>query len=610
MPTCKDHAIEIPICDGDNLDGEAAEGEATANLRLKSLINDDSWQQFVAHKDAEAFSRVVRAYHGLVYSVCRRVLGPRGDDIEDAVQETFCKLAANSQEIKTNFSGWLYSCALNSARSAVRQRVRRQQREANWSTENELIETETRPELASDLDDALQALDEVDRILIVEHFLVGRSQTELAAQMQITPSAVNKRLSRSLDKLRLRLTQVGLTMSTSALHGSLGASSAEAALTNQAASQIASNAFATTFMTSSIGSYFLPSTKRLTAKVCLISGAILAVVAGLALVFVNSQARSILQVPQDTLAPTDAVDDKSNHQTAMIRARFLDSQTLQPLEGVRFSLDHVPTLFGLSDREGMVEIASVPMGRQRFVIDLDGYARWWTDAAPDGVGKRRMNEHGWQRNFDPLRIEVTADIDPLDFYMERAATVSGRVVDPDGRPVVFATVAPVLSGTGNSITGDTRFSAATYGNGEFTVSLPASGETTYNLAAHVAEEKWANGVSRPFATQPGEVVEGIEITLTQPATIRGRIVDGEGRPVAEADVFAHRADGLGHRYFDPQAKTDQQGKFVLRRVEPGLIVVNQSYFLSPKSLASRRASQTVTAIASETTSEVELIYTE
>lgn len=614
MPFSRDHATESPLRDGDNLDDEATGVEATADLGLESLINDDSWQQFVARKDAEAFARVVRAYHGLVYSVCRRVLGAHADDIDDAVQETFCKLAANSTEIKTNLSGWLYTSALNSARSAVRQRLRRQQRETNWATENELVETEPSPELASDLDEALDALDEVDRILIVEHFLVGRSQTELAAQMQITPSAVNKRLSRSLEKLRLRLAQVGLTTSASALHGSLGASSAKAALTSQVASQIASHALAATFTTNSIGSYFLPSTQKLTHKIWLIGAAILAAAISLALVSKDFQAQPLSQIPQETLSHIDRVDEKPNPQTVNIRARFLDSESLLPLEGVRFWSGHVPSLLGLSDSNGVVELKDIPTEQQRFHISLNGYARWWTDDAPGGVGKRKVDENGGQRNFDPLRMRVTEEIALLTFYMERAVAVSGRVVDPTGRPVVFATVGPVLTGTGNSITGDTRFSVSTDGNGEFFAMIPASGQTSYNLVAHLGEditvENWANGASHPFTTQPGEIVRGIEITLAQPATISGRIVDEEGRPVAGADVFAHRADGLGHRYFDPQTKTDQLGQFVLRRVAPGMTVVNQSYFLNSKSPASTQASQTITAIAGETTSEVELSYAE
>ena len=59
-----------------------------------------------------------------------------------------------------------------------------------------------------------------------------------------------------------------------------------------------------------------------------------------------------------------------------------------------------------------------------------------------------------------------------------------------------------LTGTGNSLTGDTRFSVVTDAAGRFTMSLPASGDRDYNLVAHdgkYGERRiWAIGVLPPF----------------------------------------------------------------------------------------------------------------
>src|SRR6185312_10277755 len=108
--------------------------------------------------------------------------------------------------------------------------------------------------------------------------------------------------------------------------------------------------------------------------------------------------------------------------------------------------------------------------------------------------------------------------------------------------VAGATVAPALTGTGNSLTGDTRFSAETDKDGHFSVLLPASGAREYNLVAHDGKDQqwrtWANGVLSPFRTKPGQVIENVELQLTRPATVRGRVTDASGKPVAGREVRA------------------------------------------------------------------------
>ena len=53
----------------------------------------------------------------------------------------------------------------------------------------------------------------------------------------------------------------------------------------------------------------------------------------------------------------------------------------------------------------------------------------------------------------------------MEIVVEKGVRIRGRVVDPDGKPVVGATVAPALTGTGNSLTGDTRFSVTSKDGG-------------------------------------------------------------------------------------------------------------------------------------------------
>jgi protocatechuate 3,4-dioxygenase beta subunit len=256
-------------------------------------------------------------------------------------------------------------------------------------------------------------------------------------------------------------------------------------------------------------------------------------------------------------------------------ALVVEHGTGKPVAGVHLAHWQKPGIEGTSDADGRVEIRDAPPGKYpRFQVKADGYTRWWSDACLSVWSRFQKDAgRGFQRNFDGLDFELKPGMAPVTIELERAATVRGRVLDPDGKPVAGATVAPALTGTGNSITGDTRFSVTTDTQGKFTMPLPASGERDYNLVAHDGEynqwRTWANGVRPPFRTKPGEVVEGVELRLPRGATVQGRVTDPDGRPVAGREVRAHAADRLENRYYDPTTRTDADGLYVLKFIRPG-----------------------------------------
>lgn len=217
---------------------EVSNSKARLGSSSARPLDDKAWRRYVAHRDEEAFAQVVRAHYGLVYSACRRCLGPDAVGIDDAVQETFCKLASNADAIRSNVASWLYRCALNTAREALRRERSRRVRETQWALKQEQSSSAPPTELVDDLDDAIESLSEVERRLIVEHFLVGRSQTELARQLRVTPSAISKRLAAALEKLRRRLARAGVTATVSVLASRLGRVQASAAAPSERVSEV------------------------------------------------------------------------------------------------------------------------------------------------------------------------------------------------------------------------------------------------------------------------------------------------------------------------------------------------------------------------------------
>ncbi len=164
-------------------------------------------------------------------------------------------------------------------------------------------------------------------------------------------------------------------------------------------------------------------------------------------------------------------------------------------------------------------------------------------------------------------------MEPVTIVVERCVRISGRVVDPDGKPVAGATVAPAKTGSGNSLTGDTRYSIRTAADGTFEMRLPASGAAKYNLVAHDGDYEewrtWANGIGELMQTKPGDVVENMKLQLSKPCVVRGRVEDANGQPVAKHRVRAQSADKRESRYYDPTTETNERGEFELRFVRPG-----------------------------------------
>ncbi len=257
------------------------------------------------------------------------------------------------------------------------------------------------------------------------------------------------------------------------------------------------------------------------------------------------------------------------------RAKVVDSLTGEPVPGVRLWHWQHPGVEGRSNKDGVIEVAGMLPGRFDFMVDAVGYTRWWSQEAASEWSRRKKDETrgGWQRNFDHVDFELSPGMSPVTITVERGVTVTGRVVDPDGTPVAGATVAPARTGTGNSLTGDTRFSVVTVKEGKFTMVLPASGDCEYNLVAHDGKygqwRTWANGVLPPFRTKPGEVFRDVELCLTQPATVRGRVTDASGHPIPGREVRASAADRYENRYYDPTVKTMADGRYELKFIRPG-----------------------------------------
>src|SRR5947209_992622 len=88
-------------------------------------------KRFAEQGDEQAFSEIVRRYAGMVFSVCRRILGDPAS-AEDAAQETFFRLMKRPHLVTQSLGGWLHRSATRLAVDARRSETSRRNREITY----------------------------------------------------------------------------------------------------------------------------------------------------------------------------------------------------------------------------------------------------------------------------------------------------------------------------------------------------------------------------------------------------------------------------------------------------------------------------------------------
>jgi RNA polymerase sigma factor (sigma-70 family) len=165
-------------------------------------------------EDSEsAFETLVKRHGPMVLGVCRHVLC-RVQDAEDAFQSTFFVLARKAGTIRDReiLGSWLHEVAY---RIAIRARARRV-RTTRWMEIQEAEESHSGPEHAAshnELGPLLRA--EVDilpakyRSLVLQTYMEGKSNEQVARLLRCPVGTVKGRLSRARDLLRARLSRHG-----------------------------------------------------------------------------------------------------------------------------------------------------------------------------------------------------------------------------------------------------------------------------------------------------------------------------------------------------------------------------------------------------------------
>lgn len=271
------------------------------------------------------------------------------------------------------------------------------------------------------------------------------------------------------------------------------------------------------------------------------------------------------------------------------RAKIIDSLTGAPAPGFVLYTTSAPYIQGRSDSEGNLVIKDLLPGDVHFVtgdseaipyenFEWEGpeyvyrnerYGRWWSpDAKPgqgwSGLGLHVPQENQLQENHDALRFKLIPELPIQTIMVERTATISGRVTDPDGRPVSGAKVTPIWNGRTVG-----EHETTSHADGRYVLSVLASKNVKYHLMVQDgAAQAWANGVSADLATNPGQEIANFDLQLTRPGRVTGRVVR-KGQPVANYPVRTVDCEHREYVYYGPSTKTKDDGTFELNRARPG-----------------------------------------
>jgi RNA polymerase sigma-70 factor (ECF subfamily) len=198
----------------------ALTGETSTQLALRDP--DIRLMLRVREDDAAAFADLVELYHARLVTVMRHLVGSN-EEAEDLAQEVFLRVYRGRKKYhpKAKFSTWLYTIANNLALNVLRTRQRKPTVPLNVRdsgplgprpAEQLVLDRDDLPdqrmqrqELTAIVQQALETLNERQRIAVVLNKFEDMNYAEIADVMGLTTKAVKSLLSRARENLRIAL---------------------------------------------------------------------------------------------------------------------------------------------------------------------------------------------------------------------------------------------------------------------------------------------------------------------------------------------------------------------------------------------------------------------
>ncbi|MBP7674953.1 MAG: carboxypeptidase regulatory-like domain-containing protein [Thermoanaerobaculia bacterium] len=206
---------------------------------------------------------------------------------------------------------------------------------------------------------------------------------------------------------------------------------------------------------------------------------------------------------------------------AILEGRTLDASTLKPVPRVRLEVATDSGRFtARTGHDGRYRVRGLRPGSATVRAEEPRHVPWTRHSVPIEKGTSRT----------------------LDVLLTRGATLSGRVVDEDGRPVAGAGVS-LLSSSESSLDAAVRLRGEasrlrTRPDGSFTATRLPPGE---NQRLSVQHPEFERGTVGGISLVAGGTRSGVVVTIRRGVILTGRVSDPDGNPIAGAEVSAGRS---------------------------------------------------------------------
>ncbi|MFK7820536.1 MAG: RNA polymerase sigma factor [Planctomycetaceae bacterium] len=188
-----------------NLPAKPAKRESSATLL----------QRYTRESDNSAFEELARRHAKTVWGVCIRVLRNH-TDAEDAFQNTFLLLAQKANRIRKpgSLSSWLHGVAWKTATRIRKRRLPIYPENTDPVVEGcEPYEVLARQHQVEQVDQQLLQLSEKYRTPLILFYFEDQTATQIAVELNLTTAAVEGRLRRGRQQLKVGLLRNGYCFS-------------------------------------------------------------------------------------------------------------------------------------------------------------------------------------------------------------------------------------------------------------------------------------------------------------------------------------------------------------------------------------------------------------
>ena len=516
-------------------------------------------EQWMERHDAEAFHEIVHRHSAMVYATCRRVLG-NAADAEDVAQDCFLKLAQAHSPIRTSLAGWLHTLATHRSINRIRTDTRRREREIRYVTEENgdspvSHTVDVWDEVGPFVDEAIAALPEKLRYPVIAYFLENRTHGAIARTLDLSQSAVTRRIQKGIEQVRKSLRRRGVLVGASALAAMLTANAVEAAPATLA-SALGKIALAGAGAQAGAGTI---GTAGSTFRVLTALGGTLAMkkaIVGVAVVLAGLVAlRAVTQREKpEPVEPVQSAEPSTLERASSAEpGPWLEPVPEPVVEQVpdgNVALTGDDAAVNKIEREGVSISGRVILPSGRPAADanvvahmkereLRRYGLTDSDGTFELDGLSAGSDLGLYAEKDQLRSKLYGPI-PLvkeglqDFTIALLALggIRGVVVDVEGRPVPGARVGASADEEPLPIP---RIYTDDGGTFELTGLVPAR----YSFKLTAPDSKYASDhYTGSVQVHAGEVHENVTLVLDMGGelTIAGRVTDTEGDPIVKAWV--------------------------------------------------------------------------